>query len=181
MHVSWKMILRDILPVYVYLCTLTEASCHSLPMTNAIFERYPKFIQGVQMHSEAIIQGTKFTENVADCNSQSNLKGDAENAANNNIMSNLKMSSRHDLALIFTCKVCETRSMKTCCRESYEKGVVVVRCGECKSQHLIADRLGWFGEPGSVEDFLAASGEEVKKGSVDSLNLTLEDFAGKTV
>ncbi|BAT94488.1 uncharacterized protein HKW66_Vig0191620 [Vigna angularis] len=93
--------------------------------------------------------------------------------------SSLKTSSRHDLAMIFTCKVCETRSIKTVCRESYEKGVVVARCGGCNNLHLIADHLGWFGEPGSVEDFLASRGEEVKRGSADTLNLTLEDLAGK--
>ncbi|XP_058741276.1 uncharacterized protein LOC131613641 [Vicia villosa] len=93
--------------------------------------------------------------------------------------SNLKTSSRHDLAMIFTCKVCETRSIKTVCRESYEKGVVVARCGGCNNLHLIADHLGWFGEPGSIEDFLATRGEEVRRGSVDTLNLTLEDIAGK--
>lgn len=93
--------------------------------------------------------------------------------------SNLKTSSRHDLAMIFTCKVCETRSIKTVCRESYEKGVVVTRCGGCNNLHLIADHLGWFGEPGSIEDFLATRGEEVRRGSVDTLNLTLEDIAGK--
>ncbi|WOL00030.1 hypothetical protein Cni_G08743 [Canna indica] len=92
--------------------------------------------------------------------------------------SNLKASARHDLAMIFTCKVCETRSVKTVCRESYEKGVVVARCSGCNNLHLIADRLGWFGEPGSVEDFLATRGEEVKKGSIDTLNLTLEELAG---
>ncbi|CAK8573144.1 unnamed protein product [Lathyrus sativus] len=93
--------------------------------------------------------------------------------------SNLKTSSRHDLAMIFTCKVCETRSIKTVCRESYEKGVVVARCGGCNNLHLLADHLGWFGEPGSIEDFLATRGEEVRRGSVDTLNLTLEDIAGK--
>jgi hypothetical protein len=81
--------------------------------------------------------------------------------------------------MVFTCKVCETRSVKTVCRESYEKGVVIVKCGGCNNLHLIADHRGWFGKPGTVEDFLAARGEEVKSGSVDSLNLTLEDIAGK--
>ncbi|CAN4107102.1 unnamed protein product [Withania somnifera] len=95
------------------------------------------------------------------------------------VQSNLKISPRHDLMMIFTCKVCETRTMKTVCRESYEKGVVVARCDGCNNIHLIADRLGWFGEPGSVEDFLAARGEEVKKGCTDSLGFTLEDLAGK--
>ncbi|RZR95637.1 hypothetical protein BHM03_00024500, partial [Ensete ventricosum] len=103
---------------------------------------------------------------------------DGENNIKYRAFSSLKASTRHDLAMIFTCKVCETRSVKTVCRESYEKGVVVARCGGCNNLHLIADRLGWFGEPGSVEDFLAAQGDEVKKGSVDTLNLTLEDLAG---
>ncbi|KAK4338068.1 hypothetical protein RND71_042555 [Anisodus tanguticus] len=95
------------------------------------------------------------------------------------VQSNLKISPRHDLMMVFTCKVCETRTMKIVCRESYEKGVVVARCDGCKNIHLIADRLGWFGEPGSVEDFLAARGEEVKKGCADVLGFTLKDLAGK--
>ncbi|CAK9159644.1 unnamed protein product [Ilex paraguariensis] len=100
-------------------------------------------------------------------------------AVNFSATSNLKVSPRHDLAMIYTCKVCETRSIKTVCRESYEKGVVVARCDGCNNLHLIADRLGWFGEPGSIEELLAARGEEVKKGYVDTLNLALEDLAGK--
>lgn len=93
-------------------------------------------------------------------------------------VSNLKPSPRHDLAAMFTCKVCDTRSIKTFCRESYEKGVVVARCSGCNNLHLLADRLGWFGQPGSIEDLLAARGEEVKKGSVDTLSLSLEDLVG---
>lgn len=92
--------------------------------------------------------------------------------------SQLKVNPRHDFMMVFTCKVCETRSMKMASRESYENGVVVVRCGGCDNLHLIADRRGWFGEPGSVEDFLAARGEEFKRESMDSLNLTFEDLAG---
>lgn len=92
--------------------------------------------------------------------------------------SQLKVNPRHDFMMVFTCKVCETRSMKMASREAYEKGVVVVRCQGCDNLHLIADRLGWFGEPGSVEELLAARGEEFKKGSMDSLNLTAEDLAG---
>ncbi|TQE08989.1 hypothetical protein C1H46_005372 [Malus baccata] len=68
--------------------------------------------------------------------------------------------------------------MKTGSRESYEKGVVVACCGGCNNLHLIADYLGYFGKPSNVEQFLAAHGEEVKKGSADTLNLTLEDIAG---
>jgi len=71
--------------------------------------------------------------------------------------------------------------MKMASRDSYENGVVVARCGGCNNLHLIADRLGWFGEPGSIEDFLAAKGEEVKKGSTDTLNFSLEDLVGSQV
>jgi protein import protein ZIM17 len=70
--------------------------------------------------------------------------------------SNLKISPRHDLAVIFTCNVWKTRSMKMASKDSYQNGDVVARCGGCNNLHLIADRLGWFGEPGSIEDFLAA-------------------------
>ncbi|XP_050386229.1 uncharacterized protein LOC126802623 [Argentina anserina] len=91
---------------------------------------------------------------------------------------NLKLSPRHDLCIVFTCSVCETRTMKTASRESYEKGVVVARCSGCSNYHLMADNLGLFGEKCTVEDFLAARGEKVKKGHSDTLNLTMEDFAG---
>ena len=47
---------------------------------------------------------------------------------------------------------------------SYEKGIVVVRCDCCDKQHLIADRLGWFGErPTDIEEILAERGEEVRR------------------
>ncbi|KAK8916808.1 hypothetical protein KSP39_PZI022603 [Platanthera zijinensis] len=111
-----------------------------------------------------------------------NAGGDTsrESNAKHDAISGLKMSVRHDLAMVFTCRVCEARSVKTVCRESYEKGVVVARCGGCNNLHLIADHLGLFGEPGSIEDLLLARGEKVRRGSVDTLNLTLEDFLGGT-
>ena len=48
------------------------------------------------------------------------------------------------LAIIYTCTVCNHRSSKTFSRLSYEKGVVIIKCPECNSNHLIADNLGWF-------------------------------------
>ncbi|CAH8328622.1 unnamed protein product [Eruca vesicaria subsp. sativa] len=71
--------------------------------------------------------------------------------------SQLKINPRHDFMMVFTWKVCETRSMKMVRKESYEKGVAAVRCEGCDNLHLIADRRGWFGEPGSVEEFLGRS------------------------
>lgn len=91
-----------------------------------------------------------------------------------------KSSKRHDLAMLFTCKVCETRSAKTMSRATYETGIVIVRCPKCRNLHLIADRLGWFGEPGSVEDFLHHQGVSVRKGLEASYEFSVDDLAGWT-
>ena len=64
-----------------------------------------------------------------------------------------------DKMAIFTCNQCTTRSMKVFSRESFERGIVLVTCPQCQARHLLADRLGWFGEPGSVDDFLADHGQ----------------------
>lgn len=168
------------------LCLLAASSRYS--SINAILNRYGFLLRGVATHTNP---DKRVCEDVED-NEANTLKSSAspdnvstsmsinENSAIEfSARSSLKSSSRHDLAMIFTCKVCETRSIKTVCRESYEKGIVVARCGGCNNLHLIADHLGWFGEPGSIEDYLAARGEEVKRGSADTLNLTLEDIAGR--
>ena len=69
--------------------------------------------------------------------------------------------------------------MKTMSRTSYESGVVIVTCPGCQNRHLIADRLGWFGEPGSIEDYLAQKGEAVFRGQDDgTLELPPEVLAG---
>lgn len=58
-----------------------------------------------------------------------------------------------------SCLDAETRSAKMFSKKTYETGVVIVRCPGCQGDHLIADRLGWFGEPGSIEDYLKQQGE----------------------
>ncbi|KAJ3672171.1 hypothetical protein LUZ60_006892 [Juncus effusus] len=153
----------------------------------------PFFSSGIKLFNTNANPTSPQTELKADSNSTDSNSNPPQNNSQNpntlnplenqskvsyNIASNLKSSARHDMAMIFTCKVCETRSVKTACRESYETGVVIARCPGCNNLHLIADRLGWFGQPGSVEDFLAQKGEEFKKGSVDTVNFTLEDLAG---
>ena len=92
----------------------------------------------------------------------------------------LDTSGRHDMAMLFTCNVCNTRSAKTMSKSSYENGVVIVRCPSCQNLHLIADRLGWFGKPGSVESFLADKGLEVRKGVEESYEFSVEDLEGWT-
>ena len=48
------------------------------------------------------------------------------------------------MGIQFRCKVCEHTLQKTFTRQSYEQGVVIIRCDSCSNLHLIADNLGWF-------------------------------------
>lgn len=163
---------------------LTESSWKFVPRESASFNHYEFYKRGIRTQTEPKSysgnpDAGSLRPSCESANVPSQIDGNCSSAVKFSAASSLKTSSRHDLAMIFTCRVCETRSVKTVCRESYEKGVVVARCGGCNNLHLIADHLGWFGEPGSVEDFLAARGEEVKRGNTDTLSLTLEDIAGK--
>ena len=64
-------------------------------------------------------------------------------------------NARKDLYMMFTGAKCETRAARGFSRQAFENGVVIVTCPGCQVKHVIADRMGWFGEPGSVEDFIA--------------------------
>lgn len=50
------------------------------------------------------------------------------------------------MAIIYTCNVCETRSIKQFTKRAYTEGVVIATCPGCGSRHLLADQLGYFGE-----------------------------------
>lgn len=69
---------------------------------------------------------------------------------------------KRQLAIIYTCNVCNTRSAKKFTEQAYNHGVVLVRCPNCQSLHLIADRLGFFTDKDELGN--SDGGESEKKG-----------------
>ncbi|KAG8460608.1 hypothetical protein KFE25_011383 [Diacronema lutheri] len=68
----------------------------------------------------------------------------------------------------------ERTSTKVISQKAYREGVVLVQCN-CSRLHLIADRLGWFGENADIESILASKGEAVVRRMVREDALQLSD------
>lgn len=65
------------------------------------------------------------------------------------------MAQKGLLMMMFTCSVCNKRMGRTFSKDSYENGVVLIRCEGCDNLHLIADNLGWFrDEKVNIEDIM---------------------------
>jgi len=85
--------------------------------------------------------------------------------------------------LQYTCNICETRNSIKVSRLAYRKGLVIARCKECDSKHLIADNIGWIGGfngDTSIEEYYetVGRGDEVNRVSKDVFKLEETLYTG---
>jgi DNL zinc finger len=86
------------------------------------------------------------------------------------------------LALVYTCTICDTRSVKQFTERAYRHGVVIVTCPKCRRQHLIADHLGYFDEKAKPFDLAAtaaAKGHVMVVHNDATQPIRLEDLVGR--
>ena len=69
-----------------------------------------------------------------------------------------------NLVAMYTCKVCNVRSARLISKRAYEHGVVLLKCPGCLNQHLLADRLDFFGDKNEIEVLLTSHGEAIRRG-----------------
>ena len=72
------------------------------------------------------------------------------------------------LLMAYTCGKCDRKQARTFSKDSYTKGVVLLRCEGCDSLHLVADNLGWFRDgKTNIEDLMREKGESVSTNLTD--------------
>ena len=70
------------------------------------------------------------------------------------------------MLIVYTCKVCNTRNTQEISKVAYKEGIVVSKCSNCKSSHLIADNTGKLdmAEYGKkIDRYLESKGESVQR------------------
>ncbi len=88
---------------------------------------------------------------------------------------NIKGAKKGDhshYVISFECKICNVRNTKMCTKNAYHKGLVLIKCDGCKSNHLIADNLGWVKDKDqrkTLEEILKDKGEEVKRININDM------------
>ena len=112
------------------------------PTSTSAAARAGESEQGAGLQAESESAPASALASASASSSRREVSDDSDDSAS-------KPNPRKDLYMMFTCGRCDTRAAKGFSRQAYENGVVIVRCPGCQSQHLVADRYGWFGEPGS--------------------------------
>jgi hypothetical protein len=80
--------------------------------------------------------------------------------------------------LMFTCRVCETRTARRISKHGYHHGSVLVRCPGCLGLHLISDHLGYFNDEAvDAEGLLKERGESMTRGDSSVFELSAADVA----
>ena len=85
------------------------------------------------------------------------------------------------MVVVYTCRVCESRSARRVSRAAYERGSVLLRCPGCRGLHVLSDHLGYF-DDGAVDAaaLLERRGEVVRRGALggdaNTLELTADDL-----
>ena len=71
------------------------------------------------------------------------------------------------MVVMYTCRVCETRSARRVSRAAYERGSVLLRCPGCRGLHVLADHLGYFDDAAvDAAALLERRGERVRRGAL---------------
>ena len=113
----------------------------------------------------------------------SNSTGDGSVNIEVDVNDNLKIPGAEKggrkLAAIYTCKICDTRSVKQFTERAYTYGVVIATCPGCNNRHLLADRLGYFdNQQVDLETIAKENGESLKSIGEGVTEIDLEDLIG---